>query len=102
DRVEYHAQNALSYWALGGPQATPWVTTDQLERDGLLVVCPAEMGYCLDTAATLAGSHAVRVTYTLASTYLHHTAPGHAYVIILAPPVHAHARQSGGSTPAAQ
>jgi membrane-associated PAP2 superfamily phosphatase/4-amino-4-deoxy-L-arabinose transferase-like glycosyltransferase len=100
--VTFYSPDAPSYLAMGRPQDTPWVTTDQLERDGLLVVCPAEMGYCLDTAATLAGSHAVRVTYTLASTYLDHTAPGHAYVIILAPPVHAHARQSGGSTPAAQ
>jgi Dolichyl-phosphate-mannose-protein mannosyltransferase len=85
--VTFYSSDAPSYLMLETPEHTPWVTSQQMHRDGVLIICPAEHRRCLGRAAAFAGNDPVRTTRQFATRFLGNLAKPQSFVFIAYPPV---------------
>ena len=82
----FYSPDAPSYLILDDVQYTPWVSLEQVKRDGLLVICPAEEESCLRSAITAAGEEAPRFHYQAEPRFLGRTGKPQSFVFIVRPP----------------
>lgn len=73
---------------LVGPAQTPWVDDDSIRRDGMAMVCPDEMKFCMFVMDGFAAHyHAAAPTHVaLARRYLGSSEPPVSYAIAIIPP----------------
>jgi hypothetical protein len=64
----------------------PWVTPEQLRRDGLAIVCNATDRSCLDTAQSMFGDRAERTEVTLHRSFLRWAGPPSTLVFMIVRP----------------
>jgi hypothetical protein len=84
--VTFYSPDAPSYLMLERPEHSPWVTSQQMQRDGVLIICPAEHNRCLGRAAAFAGKDASRTTRQFATRFLGSLASPQSFVFIAYPP----------------
>ena len=64
----------------------PWVTSEDLDRDGLLIVCAREDKRCLRSAASVSTPQASATELTLARSFWGYTARSRSFIVIVVPP----------------
>jgi hypothetical protein len=70
------------------PRATPWTSEANVARDGIVMVCPADDGVCMNAlnARAAKGPNAVRLRATLARRWFGIRGPFEAFAIVVIPP----------------
>jgi hypothetical protein len=64
----------------------PWVASEQLRRDGLLIICPQNEDPCLEQAAALTQPGGIEWRQEFARSFLGLTAKSQTYVLFVQPP----------------
>jgi len=65
---------------------SPWLTPDDIRRQGMLVVCGKEESWCLDAAAPFTGGNTKRIELTLAHYFGGRQAPARDFVLLIVQP----------------
>jgi len=88
-------ENAVAFYSPDRPQVfihldfhrAQWVTSEGLERGGLLVVCAKEDEKCLDSSANITSTaKAIRTELTLTHSFWGYTAPPVSFIVTVVPP----------------
>ena len=87
-------ENAVAFYSTDRPHVfihldvdrAPWVTAEELDRAGLLVVCANNDKVCLASSARISTPQARRIELTLAHSFWGYTARPSSFVITVVPP----------------
>ena len=87
-------ENAVAFYSHDRPHVfihfdvhqAPWVTAQDIDRAGLLVVCAKEDKRCRAASATLSMPQASRTELTLAHSFWGFTAPPSSFIVTVVPP----------------
>jgi 4-amino-4-deoxy-L-arabinose transferase-like glycosyltransferase len=89
-------ENAVAFYSADRPHVfihsdvhrAPWVTAEDIDRAGLLVVCVKKDKRCIRSSARLSTPEASRTELTLAHSFWGFTAPPASFTVIVVPPRH--------------
>ena len=88
-------ENAVAFYSTDRPQVfihldfhrAQWITSEGIQREGLLIVCAKDDEKCLNSSAKITSSaNAVRTELTLEHSFLGHTAQPVSFIVIVLPP----------------
>jgi 4-amino-4-deoxy-L-arabinose transferase-like glycosyltransferase len=75
--IAFYAPGKTHWWSLGAPEQSPWVSADDLRRDGSLLVCAEHDGDCQREAAARVAEPPMHLSVRKQAWGLH--LPFHAY-----------------------
>ena len=84
--MPFYSPDTPSLYDIAAPSATPWVTPERLNRDGLLVVCTEADAACLAAATTIAVAATVHRSIRLTHDFLGRHAKEFGFELIMTPP----------------
>jgi 4-amino-4-deoxy-L-arabinose transferase-like glycosyltransferase len=82
----FYSPDTPSYLIMDGPSHSPWVSLEQANAEGVLVLCAEAAGDCIRSGTELAGANAVRSTQEYATAFLGRSAEPQRFVLIMRPP----------------
>jgi len=89
-----HYENAVAFYSADHPHVfihldyrrAPWVTADDLHREGLLVVCSTTDEQCLDSATKLSTPQTRGATLSLVHSFAGYTVGYSSFIVTIVPP----------------
>ncbi|CAG9226967.1 PMT_2 domain-containing protein [Paraburkholderia tropica] len=82
--VAFYSGGRTRYWDLSAPRTTPWLRSDDVRREGMLIVCRRDDASCHDEAKTF--SHALATPIDIRRRAWGMTLPARQYAIYVLPP----------------
>jgi 4-amino-4-deoxy-L-arabinose transferase-like glycosyltransferase len=79
----FYSPDTPSYFNLEHPADSPWATTGQVKRGGLLIICPETAEGCLKSGAMLAAGEDIRHTRELATRFFGRAGTPERFVFIM-------------------
>lgn len=81
--IAFYSGAPTRYWDMFDPQTTPWLSSDDVRREGALIACPHDDGRCIDAAAAF--SHAQPLALEVRKHAWGRTLPARQYVLFVLP-----------------
>jgi hypothetical protein len=82
----FYSADAPSYFDSQKPEHTPWVSSRDVEEEGVLFICPTDHSLCLARANSFAGSAASRITQQFVPRFLGVQATPQSFTFVVYPP----------------
>jgi len=84
--VTFYSPDSPSYFIYDNPEHSPWASIAQMQKEGVLFVCPQTMDGCIGGAEAYAGPTAVRSSHEVATHFLGRAGRPQRFVLVMRPP----------------
>jgi 4-amino-4-deoxy-L-arabinose transferase-like glycosyltransferase len=84
--VTFYSPDAPSLFIVDHPEHSPWVSSADAKREGVLILCRTGAQRCLQAGTTYAGARAMPLTMDLAAKFLGRDAQSQRFQLIVMPP----------------